>query len=117
MKLPGPGCRSHRGWRGQVAGKWNGVKVSTDGGKTWALHRRSILPLATTRFRFPWIWDGKPAVLQSRYYADETGYIQPTLKQLVDIRGANGKFGSFYHLDAIYSWGVAADGSVTNVQV
>ena len=66
-------------------------------------------PLATTRFRFPWVWDGKPAVLQSRC-TDETGYIQPTLKQLVDIRGSNGKFGSFYHLNAIFSWGVTDRG-------
>jgi sulfane dehydrogenase subunit SoxC len=53
-------------------------------------------------------------VLQSRC-TDETGYIQPTLKQLIAIRGSNGPFGSIYHLNAIQSWGVAADGSVTNV--
>jgi sulfane dehydrogenase subunit SoxC len=46
---------------------------------------------------------------------DETGYIQPTLAQLVAIRGSNGPFGSIYHPNAIQSWGVAADGSVTNV--
>jgi sulfane dehydrogenase subunit SoxC len=56
------------------------------------------------------MWDGKSAVLQSRC-TDETGYIQPTLKQLVAIRGT----GSTYHLNAIQSWGVASDGSVTNV--
>ena len=86
--------------------------------KTWALAglQDPVQSLSTARFRFPWIWDGKPAVLQSRC-TDETGYIQPTLKQLVDIRGANGKFGSFYHLNAIFSWGIAEDGSVSNVQV
>ena len=118
MKLPGPGFYEVTGlaWTGR--GKVERVEVSTDGGKTWALAalQDPIVPLATTRFRFPWVWDGKPAVLQSRC-TDETGYIQPTLKHLVDIRGANGKFGSFYHLNAIFSWGVAADGSVTNVQV
>jgi sulfane dehydrogenase subunit SoxC len=31
------------------------------------------------------------------------------------IRGSNGPFGSIYHLNAIQSWAVAADGSVTNV--
>ena len=46
---------------------------------------------------------------------DETGYIQPSLKQLVDIRGLAGPFGSIYHLNAIQSWAVAPDGSVTNV--
>ena len=118
MKLPGPGFYEITGlaWTGR--GKIERVEVSTDGGKTWALAnlQDQILPLATTRFRYPWIWDGKPAVLMSRC-TDETGYVQPTLKQLVDIRGVNGKFGSFYHLNAVFSWGVAADGSVTNVKV
>jgi hypothetical protein len=41
--------------------------------------------------------DGTPAVLQSRCI-DETGYTQPTLAQLVAIRGSNGPFGSIYHL-------------------
>jgi len=53
-------------------------------------------------------------VLQSRC-TDETGYIQPTLAQLIAIRGSNGPFGSIYHLNAIQSWGVDADGGVTNV--
>jgi len=53
-------------------------------------------------------------VLQSRC-TDETGYLQPTLAQLTAIRGANGPFGSVYHLNAIQSWAVAADGSVSNV--
>ena len=118
MKLPGPGFYEITGlaWTGR--GKVERVEVSADGGKTWALAalQDPIQSLATTRFRYPWMWDGKPAVLQSRC-TDETGYIQPTLKQLVDIRGANGKFGSFYHLNAIFSWAIAADGSVTNVQV
>ncbi len=26
-----------------------------------------VLAISQTRFRFPWIWDGKPAVIQSRY--------------------------------------------------
>jgi sulfane dehydrogenase subunit SoxC len=118
MKLPGPGFYEVTGLAWSGRGKIDRVEVSTDGGKTWALaHLQDpILPICTTRFRFPWMWDGKPAVLQSRC-TDETGYMQPTLKQLVDIRGANGPFGSFYHLNAVFSWAVAADGSVNNVQV
>jgi len=73
-----------------------------------------VLPICATRFRFPWFWNGEPVVLQSRA-ADETGYVQPTLKQLVDIRGLAGPFGSVYHLNAIQSWGIANDGSVSNV--
>jgi sulfane dehydrogenase subunit SoxC len=83
-----------------------------DAGAIWHPARIESLrePMCTVRFSFPWMWDGKSAVLQSRC-TDETGYIQPTLKQLVAIRGT----GSTYHLNAIQSWGVASDGSVTNV--
>jgi sulfane dehydrogenase subunit SoxC len=38
------------------------------------------MSIVHTRFRFPWIWDGKPAVLQSRA-TDETGYAQPIQQQ------------------------------------
>ena len=42
--------------------------------------------------------------------------MQPTLPQLVDARSLEGgKFGSTYHLNAIQSWAVAPDGSVSNV--
>ena len=65
--------------------------------------------LAFTRFRFPWQWDGKETVLQSRC-TDESGYVQPPLEALVAARGMN----SQYHCNAIKPWKVAADGSVTN---
>jgi sulfane dehydrogenase subunit SoxC len=42
--------------------------------------------------------------------------VQPTLPQLVDARSLDGgRFGSIYHLNAIQSWAVARDGSVSNV--
>jgi sulfane dehydrogenase subunit SoxC len=41
--------------------------------------------------------------------------VQPTLQQLIAIRGSNGPFGSIYHLNAIQSWGVSETGDVTNV--
>ena len=66
------------------------------------------------RSSFPWIWDGKAAVLKARC-TDETGYVQPTLQQLIAIRGSNGPFGSIYHLNAIQNWGVSESGDVTNV--
>ena len=47
------------------------------------------------------------AILQSRCI-DETGYVQPTLGQLIAVRGLNGPLGSIYHLNAIQSWQVAA---------
>jgi sulfane dehydrogenase subunit SoxC len=39
---------------------------------------------------------------------DETGYVQPTLEQLVAARGA----GTNYHLNNIRSWKVHSDGRV-----
>jgi sulfane dehydrogenase subunit SoxC len=116
MKLPGPGFYEVTGLAWSGRGRIAHVEVSSDGGKSWSLAalQDPVLPIAGTRFRFPWFWDGKEAVLQSRA-TDETGYIQPTLKQLVDIRGLAGPFGSVYHLNAVQSWAVAADGSVSNV--
>ena len=51
----------------------------------------------------------KPRVLLSRC-ADETGYVQPIRKQLVEQRGVN----AFYHYNGIQAWGVGPDGSVSN---
>ena len=90
------------------------VEVSTDGGKSWqdARLQEPVLPLAHTRFRLDWPWDGREAVLQSRC-TDETGYVQPTLAELVRVRGLN----SDYFNNAIQSWKVASDGSIHNVHV
>jgi sulfane dehydrogenase subunit SoxC len=117
MKLPGPGFYELTGLAWSGRGKVKRVEVSTDGGQSWHLAAldEPILPICHTRFRYPWWWDGQPAVLQSRCQ-DETGYVQPTLEQLVAVRGLDGgKFGSIYHLNAIQSWQVASDGSVSNV--
>ncbi len=66
---------------------------------------------ALTRFRADWVWDGNPALLQSRC-VDETGYVQPALKQLREVRGTR----SIYHNNAIQTWQVLASGEVRNVQ-
>jgi sulfane dehydrogenase subunit SoxC len=97
-------------WTGN--GRVKRVDVSVDGGAHWREARleEPVLNRALTRFKFPWQWDGRPTVLQSRV-TDETGFVQPTRKQLIDVRGLN----SQYHYNAIQSWLVAADGSVTNV--
>ena len=73
-----------------------------------------MLSISQTRFRFPWIWDGTPAVIQSRA-TDETGYLQPTHQQLIAERGPLESGAQFYHMNAVQSWGIAADGSVKNV--
>lgn len=112
MKLPRPGFYEVTGiaWSGR--GRVTKVEVSADGGETWqeAALQEPVLPKCHTRFRLPWVWDGEEAVLQSRV-TDETGYIQPTLEELVAVRGTH----SVYHLNAIQSWHVAGDGEVTNV--
>jgi sulfane dehydrogenase subunit SoxC len=116
MTLDGPGFHEITGiaWSGR--GAIRRVDVSVDGGKTWrnAALQSPVLPICHTRFRLPWRWDGKEAILQSRC-VDTTGYMQPTLGQLIAVRGLNGPLGSIYHLNAIQSWHVAADGKVTNV--
>jgi sulfane dehydrogenase subunit SoxC len=116
MKLPRAGFYNITGLAWSGRGRIQAVGVSTDGGKTWYPARIDTIaePMCTVRFSFPWMWDGKAAILQSRC-TDETGYIQPTLAELIAIRGSHGKFASIYHLNAIQSWGIASDGSVTNV--
>jgi sulfane dehydrogenase subunit SoxC len=96
-------------WSGH--GKIRRVDVSVDDGKSWqeAQLQEPILTRALTRFRLPWRWDGQSAVIQSRAI-DETGYVQPTLAELLAARGEN----SFYHNNAIWSWRIASDGEVTN---
>ncbi len=118
MLLPGLGFYEISGLAWSGRGHIKRVDVSTDGGNNWqaAKLQTPVLPNCHTRFRFPWQWNGKPAILQSRC-VDETGYMQPTIKQLVDIRGLDGhpRFGSIYHNNGIQSWAVAADGNVQNV--
>lgn len=96
-------------WSGR--GKITKVEVSVDGGGTWeeAELQGPVLPIALTRFRFPWKWDGKPARLQSRA-TDETGYVQPTMQQLIEARGTN----SVYHMNGIKTWAVDKNGEVTS---
>jgi sulfane dehydrogenase subunit SoxC len=116
MVLDGPGFHEITGLAWSGRGTIRRVDVSVDGGRTWrrASLQGPVLPICHTRFRFPWMWDGGEAILQSRC-VDDTGYVQPTLGQLIAVRGLNGPLGSIYHLNAIQSWHVAADGKVSNV--
>jgi sulfane dehydrogenase subunit SoxC len=99
-------------WSGR--GRIRRVDVSVDGGRNWREARleNPVLPKALTRFNFDWVWDGSPAILQSRAI-DETGHVQPRINQLREVRGTR----SIYHNNAIQSWRLADSGEVFNVQV
>ena len=99
-------------WSGR--GKVKRVDVSVDGGRNWRSARLEtpVLGKCLTRFNIDWVWDGKPAIIQSRA-TDDTGYVQPGLRQLREVRGSR----SIYHNNAIQSWLVQEDGEVKNVQL
>ena len=99
-------------WSGR--GKVKKVDVSVDGGRTWRTARLEtpVLSKCLTRFNIDWVWDGKPAIIQSRA-TDDTGYVQPTYRQLRAVRGTR----SIYHNNSIQSWLVEESGEVKNVQL
>ncbi len=116
---PSPGYRMEKPGLYQISGlAWSGrgkvkkVEVSADAGKTWAEAelQQPVLAKCFTRFRIPWQWDGQAAVIQSRV-TDTTGYVQPTRKALVKQRGRHG----YFHYNAIVSWAVSPDGSISHV--
>lgn len=114
VPLSGPGLYEIRGlaWTGN--GRIKEVHVSTDGGVNWrqAELKDPVLSKALARFTIPWRWDGKPAFLESRA-VDETGFVQPTLAALRQVRGTS----SVYHNNAIQTWQVKPDGSIYDVQL
>jgi sulfane dehydrogenase subunit SoxC len=99
-------------WSGR--GRIKKIDVSFDGGNHWRTARLESprLPKALTRFNIDWVWDGTPAILQSRA-VDESGHIQPAIRALRAMRGSR----SIYHNNAIQSWKVDSNGEVSNVQV
>jgi sulfane dehydrogenase subunit SoxC len=114
QKLPGPGLYELTGLAWSGRGKIERVEITTDGGKTWvkANLQEPRLSIAWTRFRLPFRFDGREAVIAARA-TDESGYVQPTREALIDVRGVN----SGYHYNGIKLWKVHPDGSVTNVEV
>ena len=111
MKLKSKGFYEISGiaWSGN--GKIRRVEVSTDAGKTWqeAMLQEPVMDKSLVRFRYPWVWDGAPAVLMSRA-VDTSGDVQPSMEALIKTKSAN----TFYHNNAIQPWRVAANGEVTN---
>ena len=99
-------------WSGR--GKVKRVDVSVDGGRNWRVARLEtpVLSKCLTRFNIDWVWDGKPAIVQSRAI-DETGHVQPSYQQLRAVRGSR----SIFHNNAVQSWLVQENGEVKNVQL
>ena len=99
-------------WSGR--GKVKRVDVSVDGGANWrtAQLQTPVLSKCLTRFNLNWVWDGKPALIQSRAI-DDTGYVQPTYRQARAVRGTR----SIYHNNSIQTWLVQDSGEVKNVQL
>ena len=99
-------------WSGR--GKVRKVDVSVDGGRNWRAARLQgpVMDRCLTRFNIDWVWDGKPAIIQSRA-TDEAGHVQATYAQLRAVRGSR----SIYHNNAIQSSLVQENGEVKNVQL
>jgi len=114
QKLPAAGLYELTGLAWSGSGRIERVEITTDGGKTWANAQlqEPRLPIAWTRFRLPWRFEGREAVIASRA-TDETGYVQPTREALIAVRGTN----SGYHFNGMKFWKVHVDGTVTNVEV
>ena len=88
------------------------VDVSTDGGNSWQTAALDGRPAtyAPVRFRHNWTWDGSPATLLSRA-TDQAGHRQEARAEW----SARYAHGQLYHCNAIQSWHIGSDGSVTNV--
>mgnify|MGYP003984858337 CR=1 FL=1 len=105
-----PGMHEIRGLAWSGRGRIIAVEVSTNGGQSWqkATLQGPVLDKAHTRFNLPWRWNGKATEIQSRAI-DETGYVQPTLKQLQAVRATTS---TNYHFNPIVGWHIKADGSI-----
>ena len=112
MTLPRPGLYEITGLAWSGAGRIRQVEVSTDGGASWtaATLLGEERPKSFVRFRLPWEWTGKPAVLQSRA-TDEKGRVQPKRADFLARYAPDNRF----HNNSIVSWAVGADGKVTHV--
>jgi sulfane dehydrogenase subunit SoxC len=108
--------RMQRGWNEIRGIAWSGrgkiarAELSFDEGKSWhaAELQGPVLPRAHTRFRHPWKWDGREITVMSRA-VDETGYVQPTQRELIDARGVGC---GPYHLNPITGWRIKPSGEV-----
>ena len=105
-----PGWLEIRGLAWSGRGRISRAELSFDEGRTWraAELQTPVFPKAHTRFRYPWRWDGAETTVLSRA-TDETGYVQPTQRELIDARGLGS---GPYHLNPITGWRLRRDGRV-----
>ncbi|MBC8109519.1 MAG: sulfite dehydrogenase [Verrucomicrobia bacterium] len=116
ITFPAYPVQVERGWIEIRGLAWSGrgkviqVEVSTDAGKSWHLAKlqEPVLDKAHTAFRYLWHWKGENTEIMSRA-TDETGYLQPTLTQLIEARGAD--MGG-YHVNPVTAWQLKRDGQV-----
>lgn len=110
QQLRDPGFHEISGLAWSGRGRISRVDVSTDGGATWraAQLQEPVLNKCLTRFRLPWSWDGREALLQSRA-TDEFGNVQPTHDALVARLGTN----FYYHYNAIHTWRIEPSGALS----
>ena len=108
--LPTEGWWEIRGLAWSGRGKITRVEVSSDGGQTWvdAEIQEPVLSKSTVRFRSLVQWAGEETVILSRA-TDETGYVQPTLEELIAARGER----TAYHQNHQRAWRIGPDGVVT----
>ena len=111
QRLPSRGYYTINGLAWSGCGAVRRVEVSTNGGRTWsdAQLQEPLLRVALTRFTFPWTWNGREAVLQSRC-TDEKGQVQPSSAEFTSFWGTSGA----PHGNAIQPWRVTNEGSVLN---
>lgn len=111
QRLDSPGFYEIAGiaWSGR--GKIATVEVSTDGGNTWqrAQLQEPIHNRAFARFQLPWRWWGEETKIASRC-TDDTGYCQPTLQEIVAVRGLN----ATDHYNGIKWWRIHRSGEITH---
>jgi sulfane dehydrogenase subunit SoxC len=109
--LPSPGYYEITGiaWSGRA--RVRAVEVSSDGGTNWkkAELQEPVLQNSLVRFRMPWTWDGKPAMIGSRCM-DESGYVQPTREELVAVRG----LAAYHHHNGIKWWNLQPNGDLSH---
>src|SRR3989475_4564183 len=82
--LPGIGLYELTGLAWSGNGTIERVEITTDGGRSWvaAQLQEPRLPITLTRFRMPWRFERREAVIASRAI-DATAYVQPSRHDLV----------------------------------